>query len=107
MEVGESHAIGGQLVENGRLEGTAVTADVAVSEIVDEQSDDIRLFVFGKTGASQNQDKYKCEDGFHVISFWARRSAVRSSWEAIFSIPPWSKRGPCHWRGYSSEADRL
>ena len=36
MEVGEAHALGGQVVENGRLDRPPVTADVAVPEVVDE-----------------------------------------------------------------------
>ena len=79
MEVGETHATGGQFVEDRGLDGTAVAADVAVAEIVDEKGDDVGLFVFGKTGANQKQEKCKCEDGFHVIPFWAHQSAVRFS----------------------------
>ena len=30
VEIGETHAPGGQAVENGRLDGTAVTAEVTV-----------------------------------------------------------------------------
>jgi hypothetical protein len=55
MEVGESHATGGQLVEDRGLDGTPVTANVAVTEIVDEECHDVGLFVFGKTGANQQQ----------------------------------------------------
>ena len=55
MEVGEAHATGGQLVEDGSLGGTAVAADVAVTQIVDKESDDVGLFVFGKDGANQKQ----------------------------------------------------
>jgi len=36
MEIGEAHAFGGQVVENGRLDRPPVTADVAVPEVVDE-----------------------------------------------------------------------
>ena len=55
VEIGEAHATGGQLVENGGLDGTAVAAEVAVSEVIDEEGDDIRRFVFGKTRTSQQQ----------------------------------------------------
>ena len=36
MEVGEAHAPRGQLVENGRLDGAPVTANVAVPQVVDK-----------------------------------------------------------------------
>ena len=36
VEIGEAHAPGGQFVENGRLDGAAVTAEIAVAQIVDE-----------------------------------------------------------------------
>ena len=36
MEVGEAHAFGGQLVEDRGLHGAAVTADVAVPQVVDK-----------------------------------------------------------------------
>ena len=36
MKIGEAHAPGGQLVENGSLDGAAVTAEVTVAKIVDE-----------------------------------------------------------------------
>ena len=55
VEVGEAHATGGKAVEDGRLDGATVTADVAVAEVVDEEGDDVGLFVFGKTGANQQQ----------------------------------------------------
>jgi hypothetical protein len=50
-----------------------------VVQIVDGDEQDVRRFVFGKTGANQQQEAKKCEDGFHVISFWARQSAARFS----------------------------
>ena len=67
MEVGEAHAFGGQVVENGRLDGAAIAADVAVAEVVDKQSDDVRVFVLGKTGTNQKQEAKKCKDGFQFI----------------------------------------
>ena len=36
VKVGETHAPGGQLVENGSLDGAAVTAKVPVPQVVDE-----------------------------------------------------------------------
>ena len=39
VKIGEAHAPGGQLVENGSLDGAAVTAEVTVPQIVDKQSD--------------------------------------------------------------------
>lgn len=53
VEVGEAHAAGGQLVEDWGLNGTAVATDVSVTEIVDEERDDIRSSVIGKTGTNQ------------------------------------------------------
>jgi len=56
MEIGESHALGGQLVEYRGLDWTPVTAEVTVAQVVDEQSDDVRVFALGKTGTSQQQE---------------------------------------------------
>ena len=67
MEVGEAHAFSGQVVENGRLDGAAIATEVAVAEVVDEQSDDIRAFILGKTGTNQKQEAKKCKDGFQFI----------------------------------------
>lgn len=53
MEVGEAHAFSGQVVENGRLYRAAIAAEVAVAKVVDKQSDDVRVFVLGKTGTNQ------------------------------------------------------
>jgi hypothetical protein len=36
MEIGEAHALAGQLVENGSLDRPPVTAEIAVAQIVDE-----------------------------------------------------------------------
>jgi hypothetical protein len=55
VKVGEAHATGGQLVEDRGLDGTTVAANVAVAEIVDEEGDDVGLFVLGKAGANQKQ----------------------------------------------------
>ncbi len=57
VKVGEAHATGGQLVEDGRLDRTVVAADVAVAKIVDVERDDIRRLVSGKTGANQKYGK--------------------------------------------------
>ncbi len=56
MEIGEAHAPGGQLVEDRGLDWTPVTAEVTVAQVVDKQSDDVRVFVLGKTGTSQQQE---------------------------------------------------
>ena len=53
VKVGETHATSSQLVENRSLDGTVVAADVAVTQIVDIECDDIRQFVIGKTKTSQ------------------------------------------------------
>ena len=42
VEVSEAHAFGSQRVENGCLDGTSVTANVAVAEVVDKEGDDVR-----------------------------------------------------------------
>ena len=55
MEVSEAHATGGQLVEDGGLDGTVVAADVAVAQVVGQEGDDVRPFVLGKAGANQQQ----------------------------------------------------
>jgi hypothetical protein len=52
VKVGEAHALGGQLVEDRGLHRTAVAADIAVTEVVDEEGDDVGLFVLAETGAS-------------------------------------------------------
>ena len=65
MEIGEAHAPGGQLVENGSLDGAAVTAKVPVPQVVNKQSDDVRTFVLGKTGTNKKQEAKKGEDEFH------------------------------------------
>ena len=54
VKVGEAHTTSSQLVEDRRLDGAAITADVAVAKIVDVERDDIRRFVFGKTGTYQH-----------------------------------------------------
>ena len=53
VKVCETHATSSQLVENRGLDGTVVAADVAVTQIVDIECDDIRQFVIGKSGTSQ------------------------------------------------------
>ena len=65
VEISEAHPTGGQLVENGSLNWSPVTAEITVAEIVDKQSNDVRAFVLGKTGTKQQQEAQKCEDGFH------------------------------------------
>ena len=65
MEIGEAHAPGGQLVEHRGLDGATVTAKVPVAEVVDEQSEDVWVFVLGKTGANKKQEAKKGEDEFH------------------------------------------
>ena len=65
VEIGEAHSPGGQLVENGSLDGAAVTAKVPVPQVVDKQSDDVRTFVLGKTGTNKKQEAKKGEDEFH------------------------------------------
>ena len=67
MEIGEAHALGGQLVEDRGLDWTPVTAEVTVAQVVDEQSDDVRVFVLGKTGTNKKQEAKKGEDGLHVV----------------------------------------
>ncbi len=56
MEIGEAHTLGSQLIENGRLDWPPVTANVAVPQVVDKQSDDVRAFVLGKTGTNKKQE---------------------------------------------------
>jgi hypothetical protein len=53
VEISEAHATGGQLVEDRGLHGPPVTTEVTIAKVVDEQSDDVRVFVLGKTGANQ------------------------------------------------------
>ena len=56
MEIGEAHTTCSQLIENGRLDWPPVTANVAVPQVVDKQSDDVRAFVLGKTGTNKKQE---------------------------------------------------
>ena len=65
VKIGEAHAPGGQLVENGSLDGAAVTAKVPVPQVVNKQSDYVRTFVLGKTGTNKKQEAKKGEDEFH------------------------------------------
>ena len=65
VEIGEAHTTCSQLVEDRRLDWPPVTANVAVPQVVDKQSDDVRVFVLGKTGTNQQQGALKREDGFH------------------------------------------
>ena len=58
MKVGETHATGSQLVEDGGLDGTAVAADVAVAQIVSQQHDDVRAFSGGVAGGSRRDFRY-------------------------------------------------
>jgi hypothetical protein len=55
VKIGEAHATGGKLVENGSLDRPPVTAEVTIPEIVDKEGDDIRMFVLGKTRAKEEQ----------------------------------------------------
>ena len=57
MEVGEAHTPGGQLVEDGRLDGTPVTTEVPVAQVVNEQGDDVRTFVLGKSRTKQKEEQ--------------------------------------------------
>ena len=67
VEVGEAHATGGKLVEDGSLDGTTVTAEVAVAEVVDEQGDDVGQLILGKTGANQQQETKDVRIGFMLF----------------------------------------
>ena len=64
----EEDSLASQLVDVGslRLWMSAEATDPVV-QIVDGDEQDVRRFVFGKTGANQQQEARKCEDGFHVI----------------------------------------
>ena len=52
MEISEAHAFGSQRVENRCLDGTPVTANVAVTEVVNEERDDIGQLLVSKTRAN-------------------------------------------------------
>jgi hypothetical protein len=78
MKIGKPHTICSEAIKDGSVNRTPVTANVAVAEVVDEKGDDIRALVFGKTGTDQHHEAKKCENGFHVISFWAAK------WLAFF-----------------------
>ena len=65
VKIGETHAPGGQLVEDRGLDAPPVTAKIAIPEIVDEQGDDVGTFVLGKTGTNKKQEAKKGEDEFH------------------------------------------
>ena len=77
MEVGEAYATGGQLVEDGRLDGTPVTTEVPVAQVVNEQSDDIRTFVLGKSRTKQKEGGKDGKVEFHLISFAIFKETVR------------------------------
>ncbi len=57
VEVGEPYAFGSQPIEYRCLDGTPVTANVAVAEIVNEESDDIWWFAIGKNGTNRKKGK--------------------------------------------------
>ena len=64
----EEDALAGQLVDVWSLRlGMSSKTTNPVVQIVDGDEQDVRRFVFGKTGANQQQEAKKCEDGFHVI----------------------------------------
>ena len=65
VEVGEAHAIGSQLVENRGLDWTTVTTNIAVTEVVDEEGDDIWCSLLCQSGKGQRQETQKCKDVFH------------------------------------------
>ena len=85
MEVGEAHALGGQLVEDRGLDWTAVTANVSVAEVVDKQSDDVRVFVLGKTGTNKKQEAKKGEEGLHLLLF--ALLSIRGSFLGVLQDP--------------------
>ena len=82
VEVGEAHATGCQLVEDRSLDRTAITAEVAVAEVVDKEGDDVGLFVRGKSRANQQDGAQKCEYSHSGVS--AREGDFRES----FFRPP-------------------
>ena len=76
----EQHAPRCEPIDIGSLGlGMSSKTTNPVVQIVDGDEQDVRRFVFGKTGANQQQEAKKCEDRFHVNSFWARQSAARFS----------------------------
>ena len=56
MEIGEAHALGCQLIEDGSFDGTTVTAEVTVAEVVDEQGDEVRTGGSAQ-GCGREEDK--------------------------------------------------
>ena len=65
MEVGEAHALGGQLVEDRGLDWTTVTTNIAITKIVDEEGDDVWCSLLCQSGKGQRQETQKCKDVFH------------------------------------------
>ena len=77
MEVCKTHALGGQLVEDRCLDGTPVTTEVTVAQVVNEQGDDVRTFVLGKSRTKQKEGAKDGKVEFHLISFAIFKETVR------------------------------
>ena len=70
MEIRESHALGGEAVNLGRLEvGIAEAAHAGMAHVVDHDDDDVRLRRGGgRAGhgeAVQTAEQEECEEAFH------------------------------------------
>jgi len=77
MEVGEAHTPGGQLVEDRRLDRAAIATEVPVAQVVNEQGDDVRTFVLGKSRTKQKEGAKDGKFEFHLISFAIFKETVR------------------------------
>ena len=66
VEIGEAHALGGKLVEDGGFNRTTVTADVAVAEVVNEEGDDVGFLVLSESVDNKYKGAKVCQKSSHV-----------------------------------------
>ena len=58
VKVGETHSTSCQLVEDGRLDRTTITADVPVTEVVDVERDNVGT-AFSRGGSRQEFQRWR------------------------------------------------
>ena len=66
-----------QLVEDRRLDRAAIATEVPVAQVVNEQGDDVRTFVLGKSRTKQKEGAKDGKVEFHLISFAIFKETVR------------------------------
>ena len=68
VELGETGAVGCELVEVGSLDFTSVAAEIGEAHVVNENDDDVGAFV-GRQFARENETENESEVSMHGTAF--------------------------------------